>query len=338
MPTAARGNDAEFGIALQSAEGSAAANPQYAHPLVSGLVKPVRVENEIEVSGTSDQVTGIWTSLQHGEANPSFHVLPQSLGYHLLAMLPVDGVTGVSDYVHTFTKGTAAQPWVTLFSRAPGTPSYRKLSDATCQQLVFTFAAGQILMVQANYLGFTPTQLASAYTAVATEAITTTGSSYLTYVGATVDLDLAATPATTDAHNILSGTITLEREVELEQTDSVEPEYRDVGRFRIGVTLDTKWASEDAFRNTFYGSTTGTASSLDNPTGSFRVLFPSAPTSDADVSLDISLPAIRWRVPEPQDVDVSGGAVTLALTGTGVNAAVPVSIVLKNQVATYVAA
>ena len=317
MTTATTTESGEVGIALQSAEGTLATNPTYAQPLYSGLPRPVESMNEIEVTDNSGLlVIGHYKDTQFWEMDLTIPVTPVGHGAYIKSILPTLSTAGTSDpRTHTFTPtgGTALPPFVTMFALAPGS-QYRKFGDGTVTELVYNFEHGQMLKANVKAVGYTPADIASAYTATTTEVMDSDGPWY-TMVGGTFKMDAAATPATTSVATIRSGALSIAREVELIQTDGFNPEHRAIGRFRVALSAELLFENYQLFKNTFYGSTSGTASSPLVVFGAADLLFQVGPTTNANRTLQYALPNIALRVPEPPDSNPSGGPLVITVAG-----------------------
>lgn len=340
MTTASRANEGEIGIALQSAEGTLAANPTFAQPLYSGLPKPAETFNEIDVTDTSGLlVPGHFKTEQHWEMDLNIPVLPIGIGAYINAILPALSTSGTANpYTHTFTPtaGTATPPFVTMFARNPGT-AYRKFGDGTVSELTFNFTHGDMLKANVKAMGYTPYDLAAAYTAGTTEAVDSDGS-YYTMIGGTFKLDHASTPASTTVATVSSGALSIAREVRLIQTDGFTPEHRDLGRFRVAASLDLLYANYELYKATFFGSTSGTASSQTVVYGSLDFTFAVGPSTSANTTLQVQVPNIALRVTDPPDVDPgAGGPVMLSVAGVTAKPASGeiVTAILKSSASDY---
>lgn len=316
MTTATQSNVGQIGIAIQTGEGTAAGTATYAHPVLSGLPKPVQTTNDIQVSASSgDLVQGIYKSSQSWEADLNFWVTPQGIGSWLRGIMQgTASVSGTSDpYTHTFVNYPTGSEFVTLFSTHPG-GVYRKFADGTINELTFSWDAGEPLKCNAKAVGYTPTDLGSVYTVTTTESFATTGS-WFTPIGATFKYDVAATPAATSNTTIKGGSISITRDAELINTNSLNPSGRALGLFRVGLSLDMLFADYTAFKSTFYGGTSGTATSATIVTGAFQATFAQGPTTSANRTLDFALQNVALTVPDPPDVDPAGGALMVPVAG-----------------------
>lgn len=336
MTTLSLGSQAIVGLAAQSAEGTGLGTAAFSHPLISGLPKPVESIADIGVTELSTAlVPGLYKSEQHWEADLSWWATPRATGTWLKAALGSLSTSGGSDpYTHTFTNA-ASPSFLTMFATAPGT-AYRKFIDGTVQEFNFTFEAGQPLRLNAKVQGYTPADLSGSYTSTVTETIGSSGN-WFTMIGATILLDSDATPASTAVATVKGGTISLTRNVELHQTDGFNPEHRSLGQFRVGVSLDVIYSSYALFKATHYGSTSGTASSAVPVFGSVDITFAQGPTASSDRTLQVQVPNVALRVPDPPDADPSGGPVMLSVAGMTAkpSSGEIVTVKLKSSDSTY---
>lgn len=322
---------AELGIAKQTAEDSAAANPTYALPVFEGLPSPMQSINPIPVTDTASTIPAIYKSEAHWEFNGTVPGLPQSLGTFLKGIFPTDTTTGAGDpYSHTFDlSGTT--PWFTVWSRRPG-DLYEKFSNGLVREIRIEFAEGEIVRVGVSMVGKSSEVLGSTYTAGTTETVTSTGE-YLKSIGATLKLDLDATPAVTTVTNIASGTIRITRPTEIVATaDSLTPVYFNRGPIEIGVVLDTVWQDYEAYQATFYGATNGTSQSATVVEGAIDFDFNFNGSANHD--LVVTVPKVALLVPEAPQPDAGGSPLRVGIDGMGLrpSSGDPVTAVLRNAV------
>lgn len=314
MGIAKSGAEAEFGIAKQTAEGSAASEPTYAMPVFEGLPRPVQSVEMLRVTSTTLEQVGVYKTDQHWEANMVVPGFPASVGAIVKGLFPTDTKTGASDpYSHSFSiSGTT--PWYTLFSRRPG-GLYEKFSDGLLQELSFEFSKDSPLRVGAVYMGKTSEVLGSAYTATTTEVMSS-GSEWLTPIGGTFKLSADDdSPVTVD--NVATGTIRFSRNTDAEPTaSSLSPNYFNRGVFEVGVSLDLVWKDYDLYKASYFGSTTGTTFEKEIVTGSLEFTF--ACNGSDTHTLKVTCPSVALLIPEAPMPDAQGGAVRLSVDGMGV--------------------
>lgn len=337
MTIATRASEGQIAFAVQTAEGTPTATPKYSHPIVSGFPKPVEDIQEWEHTVTDDLIPGLYKTQQWWTMDTTFVSLPKSIATWARAALGAAADSGASDYTHTITQ-SATPPFITVYATVPGT-KYRKFYDGTISEFSLIFEAGKPLMVNVKAAGYVPADLASVYTtATNVETIGNSGP-WHTFIGSTLLRDLDATPGATGVADIVSGVITFTRELELIQTTALNPSISSYGRFRVSGSLDTIWNTTDvykAFKATYYGSTTGTASSATVVMGALDFLFPTGPATDSTKTLQVQVPNVSLRCPDPPDADPSGGPlhVNLTLLSAKPSSGSIATIVSKNQVAT----
>ena len=324
---------AQAGIAKQSAEGTGATNPTYAHPVYAGLPGPAQATTRFNVTDVDNQYPGLVKTDAHWEADIVVPGFPASAGAYIVGLLPTDTKTGASDpYTHTFTP-VGNDYFQTLFARRPG-DLYEKFVDGLIAELRMEMSADEPLKLGLRALGKTVTVLGSAYTPVTVEKYTATGE-YFTPLGGTLKLDVATTPATTTVTNIVGGTIRIARQTDLVNTcENLTPGLISRGRMEVGVALDTVWQNFDAYRATFFGSTSGTTLSSTIVMGSIDFTF--ACNGNSNHSLQVKVPNVALLVPEPPQPDPSGAPFKVAIDGVAVQPAAGsiVEVVLKNAVST----
>lgn len=314
MGIAKSGAEAEFGIAKQTAEGTAASAPTYAMPVFEGLPRPVQTVEMLKVTSTTLEQVGVYKTDQHWEANMVVPGFPASMGTILKGLFPTDTKTGSTDpYTHTFSiSGTT--PWFTLFSRRPG-DFYEKFTDGLLQELSFEFSKDSPLRVGAAYMGKSSEVLASAYTADSTEVMSSS-SEWFTPIGGVFKIDAdGASPVAVD--NVASGTIKFTRNTDAEPTaSSISPNYFNRGIFEVGVSLDLVWKDYELYRASYFGSTSGTTFAKEVVTGSIEFTF--AANYSSTHTLKVTCPSVALLIPEAPMPDASGGAVRLSVDGMGV--------------------
>jgi hypothetical protein len=338
VTTATRGSSGEIAVAIQTAEGSAAGTAAFAHPLISGLPKPVETTSENEVTELSTELVPGWHKTeQHWEMDTTFWASPRATGTWIKSIIPALSTAGGSDpYTHTFTTGGTAVPgFITVFATGPGS-RYAKFSDGTTQELNFQFEAGQPLKLNVKAMGYTPSDLAADYDATVTETLPTSGS-WFSMIGGTFKIDNDSTPASTTVATVKSGTINVTRDLELIQTDGLAPEHRSLGVFRVGVALELLFTNYQLFKSTYYGGTAGTTASAAMVAGSLDFTFAQGPTSSANRTLQVQIPNVFLRVPDPPDVDPSGGHVSTSVVGVTAKPSSGdiITAVLKSSDTTY---
>lgn len=307
---------AELGIAKQTSEGAAAASPEYALPVYSGLPGPTQSVQRFEVTDTANQYPGIYKHSLAWEADLTVPAFPASIGRFLKGLLPTDNVSGAGPYDHAFTP-VGADSFVTLWGRRPG-DLYERFIDGLIEELVIQFQNDSPLRVQARAKGKTSEVLGGAYTATTTEKYTQDGE-YLTSIGGDLQLDVDGSTLAS-VTNIVSGTIRIMRTTDLVFTaEGVTPGVISRGRYEVGVALDTVWQDYDAYRATYYGGVAGSTNSASVVMGSTSFTF--ACQNSATSQLVIAVPNVALLVPEPPTADPSGAPLKVGIDGMAVTPA-----------------
>ena len=313
-----------FGIAKQSAKGSIAANPTFAHGLAGGGMS-------IDVSQDPDELTsaylnpsGAFRDKIDAGVKIETRVWQKAIGLYLLAALGSDVVTGGPAYVHTITLGSALA-YLTAFEKK-GDATLYALKDCKVDELVLEWDENKPLVMNATLTG-------GAFSIPATFTVGTDESdtsNYYTPVGGTFKYDVdSATPVTS---SVKGGKITIKRSAEA-QFFSGAIEAGDVfeGGLEIAVALSVVPDDMLLWKNIVTGSTSGTTLLTVPQYGSFEHTF----VFGAD-SLKITCAHVDFRCDMPE-ADPKGGAVVSELVGNAYRGATatPITVVLTNAVASY---
>ena len=313
-----------FGIAKQSAKGSIAANPTFAHGLAGGGMS-------IDVSQDPDELTsaylnpsGAFRDKIDAGVKIETRVWQKAIGLYLLAALGSDVVTGGPAYVHTITLGSALA-YLTAFEKK-GDATLYALKDCKVDELVLEWDENKPLVMNATLTG-------GAFSIPATFTVGTDESdtsNYYTPVGGTFKYDVdSATPVTSF---VKGGKITIKRSAEA-QFFSGAIEAGDVfeGGLEIAVALSVVPDDMLLWKNIVTGSTSGTTLLTVPQYGSFEHTF----VFGAD-SLKITCAHVDFRCDMPE-ADPKGGAVVSELVGNAYRGATatPITVVLTNAVASY---
>lgn len=329
-----------FCIAKQTAEESVAANAEFQIPIYSGIINPVEARGEHEATDTLDYRRGDYKQSAAVEGSVVVPSLPSSIGRLVQAHLGTDTISGAADpYLHTITKA-ATPPWVTAWVARPtvaGGYEWDRFEDCFIKALEFQIANGMVVKAQAEFLGKKAKTNVSAPTITTTEVLDSTGP-WHHMAGATLDLDLDATPGASQVRNIQSGTIRFGYEqATLLQTDELTPRYRDLGLWSLGCSLDTVHENYEAYRATYFGSKSAADAYASQTVvrGALDFTFPVGAVANADRTLQIQLPSLQFSL-TPAAVDVSGASVKAQLTaklqhpGSGE----PATVLVKNATST----
>lgn len=171
MVTSIAGNQADIGLALQSAQGAVAAAAQHRMFLTAGGLGPVKETADIEETTAGRLRTTSYVKVIRADGSPSFVVRPDYIGLLLYGAMGAKAVTGAGPYVHVFTLASVL-PYLTAWRRLGPVASgglYEKFADCKIGQLVIASTAGGLIIATPTILGLGPSWLAAAEVTVAPE-------------------------------------------------------------------------------------------------------------------------------------------------------------------------
>lgn len=317
---------ADVGIALQSAKGAAAANPQYQFGVNGGQVAAVDIDQPVEDMTSSSRVKSHAnrTGAVPG-ASWDTRAWWDQIGLILYAALGGYQVTGAGPYTHTVTPA-GDLPYLTVWGSQDG--EHYRLDDAKLGELKLSWDGNDPVKVTPTFLGLDLTP----DVADPTPAADVICDLYLTPVNGTFKVDVdGATPV---AASIKAGEITIDNGAVADiLSGSILPDDIEVGALDLSVSLTVKTANVAEWREAVYGSAAGTTISQVVIYGSFEVIF-----TDLTNTLTITGSRVPFLCALP-DADPSGGPGEIALEGMLL--ACPdddaISCVLSNDVADYTA-
>lgn len=315
---------AQVGIAKQSAKGTAASNPTFAHGLTSGTILTVEVAQELEehTSGNriSDRVnrTGVMPGVDF-----SCRAHSKTLGLYLYGALGAVATTGASSpYTHTFTTADDL-PYLTAFGKM-GSNIYG-VQDLKIDELTLSFEEAQPVEIAISGMG-TVADYAASFSAGTDD----TASSYFYAASGTFKLDVDSdTPVTAAIRN---GEISIANALEgIMLSGSISPSDIFPGRQEIECSFEIVPENLNDWRTIATGSSSGETASATPVYGSFEIAF----TNGTD-TLTLTATKVAFVCDFP-DADPAGGAVSLSLEGLVVkpSAGSALSVALVNGQASY---
>lgn len=302
-------------------------------------------EKGFETSDANDVVEDFYHAKAWWTGDPTLEVDVDSIGSLYKAHLGTDTPSGAGPYTHVITKGTPG--WVSMYEMNPGpvggTDYWVQGIDGFIKGIETSFTAGEPLTAKLDVEGKTPVFNFTAPVPGRDMRIATTAptGSIATMIGATLNIDLATTPSTTQVRNIEKGTVMSSYSGSLIQTDAYTPTFRSIGKFTLGINVTAILTNVEyqAFTNTFYNTTTIaanmalSANPTTPPSGSAVLTFNSIGAT-ASRSVAFAAPAMRWRVTLPS-VQPSGDAVRVEMTGLTKYNANPLTVTAINNRPTY---
>lgn len=305
---------AVVGFGRQTAKGTALAVPSFEIPMGGGHASPSRNVEELPWTNDSQDSIGHFVSYIGGVvALRGLPVLPVSSAALFKSILGALATTGAAaPYSHAVTPSDTLDWWTVFFQEPSG--DYWKIPDVKFGDASLGWAPGSPLSFDLNGEGGKPTRLAAKWGAA---GIVETVDPFLTYLNATMLLEAATTPAATQARNIASGSVSINRNTESIQTDGISAQYREENQRQIAVELPDVVFEDNEFRRALLtGSTTGTEVSSAPIYGSARFTFlGSDQAAAATRSLELALPRLLWAT-EPIEAEPSGGTVRYSLVGS----------------------
>jgi hypothetical protein len=282
-------NEAEVGIAVQSAKGTAAANPKVVMPVTQGLPEWRQAD---EPTNPAHQRLVPQFIRKHGvwwEADFTSVAFPASVGAYLKALL---GGESYATNVHTLTPNTTLDRWVSLFAKRPG-PLYERFSDGLIESVQVSWRSGEPVNVAVRAIGLVPEVQASAYTPNFTDTDLT---NFLIYIDSTVTVSWAGEAAANIAGYVEGGTVTIQRPLTLVNSyRSQTPMWLTRHVLSVTCSLDLWWQDYAAYRAAYTGSTSGSTASDTPVYGSLLAHFGDVKET-TNRSLDINVPNLRWKV------------------------------------------
>jgi hypothetical protein len=320
-----RGNIAWFMAAKQSAKG-AAATPAvlttYKMPFSGGNIGPIRnTDNLSETDSSRDQ--GVTYVVNSGvEGSPEFYVRDASIGFWLWAALGADAVTGtMPNFSHAITPANSL-PYITCW-RDVGDLLWEQYRDCKVGTLTISADAGAPLQATASIKGLQTTRLTSDPST--SPVIPIQSSQVYNYNNATVTLSSGATAL------VRSFELTIENNVDSQQTDDVIPYDVYEGTREVSLGFDLYFETLAEYNNFHYGGAAGTAVSPNVYTTNALFSF----SLGANNSIAFNLPSIAYQE-FPVEPSAAGDPVVASIRAVAQRGGSPVlTATVANQVASY---
>ena len=319
---------AVVGVAKQSARGSLAANPSFAHGVKGGA--PVSVEAS---QAPLDVTTGLRAAanMARESVKPSSDIQApaylKTLGLYLLGAMGSCTTTGSGPYEHTFVTGDL--PYLSIFAKNIG-PNIEAITDAKIDELSLKWEGANHVEVGVKAMG-----TVFSYPAAFVPGVDETASeSFLIPVGGTFEYDPIG--STLASARVVGGEITIKNNVAtIDGSAAITPLDTHEGRQDVEVKLTIVPDNLADFRKVITGASNGTAASPSVPVGSINIEFKENNGGTGSLVVSGSKVAFMTELPE---ADPSGAAVEIELAGTAVvadDADAPLTFVLTNAQATY---
>jgi hypothetical protein len=327
----------------QSAAGTPATTYEFIVPIYGGLPKPAQDVQDFEVADGDPFRPGRYKQRGWAAGQIEFAAFPDSAARLINAHLGADAKTGSSDpWTHVLTRNVPQ--WMTFWVRRTlpdGSFKWDRYDDALVKSVEISSGNGDMLRCTSEILAVNATTDVSAPSAASspfgvTNVLDSTGPWY-TWLGGTLKLDVSATPATTQVHNLENWTFHMGYDdAELVWTDQLVASFRDLGQWKVGLSGDFILQDYSFLNAVYYGSASpsaNTAIQQSIPQGSADFTIAVGPTANADRTLRIQAPALNFDSEYP-DVDVSGKGLRASLTASLTKPASgePVTVTMKNAI------
>jgi hypothetical protein len=329
-----RGNTAWLLAQKQSAKGTLAtpvapvATPGTAGgwkmPFSGGNIGPVRETDALSETDSSRDVGVSYVSSSGVEGSPEFYVRDASIPFWLLASLGAIATGGTTpNFEHTITPA-ASLPYISCWRNISDTlwESYR---DCKVGSLSISAEAGGTLTATAGIQGVLPTRLTSA-------------------PGAVVDLDDGPVYKFHDRPSagvvtlgggatalVRSFELTIENNLQRQQTDAVTPYDVYEGQREVSLGFDLIFESLDEYNKFHYGGAAGTAIANDIFTTSAVFTF----ERGVNNSIAFNLPSIAYQE-FPVEPNAGGDPIVASVRAVAQRSGSPVvTATVKNQFGAY---
>ena len=305
---------AQFGLAKQTAKGTAATSPTYVIGLAGGSVYDAEIsENELNTTWSDRLLAGHERIETIPGQEADFIVTPKMIGLILFAALGADAVTGTGPYVHTLTPSNTI-PWMTVFG-SYGTDK-ATIADAKIDSVELSWDKSGAVKGKLKSMGRTLT-FASTWTGGTAEGVVGN-----TFSGNGGVFTVAGTTA-----RVVSGSIKIENGLAaVTAAYSTTPDEIVEAMVKCDVSLTIVPDDLTLFRTTVTGSSSGTTAQSAPQYGAVDLKF-----LNGTNSLEFTASQTKYAVKMP-DVDPAGGAAEVAFEGS---VAQSFAFILTNSVATY---
>lgn len=317
---------AKVGVAKQTAKGTAAAAPVYAHGVADGNVVSVNVDQALDdlTGGTRAGVNVTRTAVTAG-AEFSSRVFAGSVGMWLYGALGTDVVTGTGPYTHTMTSGTGDLPYLTTFGLLDGT--IHSVQDFKVDEVGISFDGSGPLSLSVSGMG-TVLGFPASFTPTTDEGFSVP----FRPVGGTFSIDVDGAGGSAATARVMTGEVTITNNLDqIMLATSITPDDNFAGRLEVGCSFEVIPDDLALWRTMVTGTATGTTAAAAPVFGSFSLQF-----TDGTNTLTLAANKVAFMCDFPA-ADPAGGYVTLSLEGIAVQpqGGSIITATLVNSVASY---
>lgn len=310
--------------AKQTVKGTAATPAvatTYKNPFSGGSIGPVRETDNLSETDSSRDRGVTFVTTAGVEGSPEFYIRDASAGFWLFSALGADAPTGtMPNFTHVITPGTL--PYITCW-RNIGDLLWEQYRDCKVSTLTIGAEAGQPLTATAAIQGALSTRLTADPSL--SPVIALASSQVYNFNNATITLSGGATAL------IRSFELTIENNVERQQTDDVSPQDVYEGAREVSIAFDLYFETLAEYNQFHYGGSSGTVVSPNIYTTSAIFDF----TLGANNAVTFNLPSIAYEE-FPVEPSAAGDPVVSSIRAAAQRSGSPViTATVKNSVATY---
>lgn len=315
------------------AKGTLAAAPTFKSAFSGGNLGPVLETDRLSETDSSRDQSAAFVTTSGVEGSPELYVRAKAIGFWLSMVLGTTVSTGSTNYVHTITPGTAL-PYFSAWKNIGGaTGLFESYQDCQASSLAISAEAGQPLAATVGIQGLIPRRIVTEATGVdptIAPALAIDADPVFNFNNATITLGGVATSL------IRSFELTIENNVERQQTDDVTPFDLNAGQREISLGFDLLFQNITEYNKFYYGGViTGSAATI-SPT-IFTTSASFTFTLDANTEVSFTLPSIAYEEypiePQPDGSPIVSSVRAVAQKATGVPNLL--TAVVKNSQASY---
>ena len=298
-----------------------ASGTTYKNALVGGGIGPKRDTDHLQETDSSRDIGVIYTKSSGVEGSPEFYARDASAGAWLYWALGAVATTGTTNLTHTITPANTL-PYISVW-RNVGDTLWESYQDCKVGSLNIKAEAGSPLSITAGIQGLVPTRLTA--TPDSGTPISVESSHAYNYNDGTITLSSGATAL------VRSFDLTIENNLQLQQTDNVVPYDVYEGQRQVSLGFDLIFESLVEYNQFHYGGASGTAVSANTYTTDATFQF----DNGANNQIKFALPAIAYEE-FPVDLQPNGDPVTVSVRAVAQRSGSPVlTATVKNQVTAY---
>jgi hypothetical protein len=296
-------------------------NTAFKMPFSGGNIMPTRETDRLAETDASREIGDLYIQSTGVEGSPEFYVRDASIGFWLWAVMGAVAVTGTTNFVHTITPADSL-PYIACWRNLSQT-LYEEYKDCKVGSLNISAEAGQPLAATAGIQGLRATRLTA--TPDTASPVPLQNGAVFNYNDATVTLGGSATSL------ISSFDLTIENNLDPQQTDSSVPYDISEGQREISLGFDMIFENLDEYNKFHYGSASGTA--ITSTVFQTSCLFSFDLGANNAVSFDIPRLVYEEVNVEP---NTNGEAIVASMRAVTKRGGTPsLTAVVKNQVTAY---